>query len=260
MQEDDNSNAQKIKIPVVVNVLYETPAGNISEEQIRSQIAVLNEDFNAKNSDFNSVPAVFAGVKADVGIEFVLTAIHRAKMDMSKWDNSDAGGGMKETAKGGLDSTDPSSKLNIHVVEKLKNDSITIGFADDPNGDIKINGVVVLSKAFGRIGTVVAPTNKGRVAVHEIGHWLGLTHLFNGDKDGDCVDDGVEDTPIHSSDVQGNPSFPRHGTCPNSPIEMTMNYMCITDDVAKYMFTNGQKKLMLSKFTVGSPWYNFRMK
>jgi tRNA1(Val) A37 N6-methylase TrmN6 len=44
----------RVEIPVVVNVLYNTAAENISLTQIQSQIDVLNADFNATNSDFNS--------------------------------------------------------------------------------------------------------------------------------------------------------------------------------------------------------------
>jgi tRNA1(Val) A37 N6-methylase TrmN6 len=62
----------KIEIPVIVNVLYRTAAENISDAQIQSQIDVLNDDFNATNSDFNSVPALFSGVATNVGISFVL--------------------------------------------------------------------------------------------------------------------------------------------------------------------------------------------
>jgi hypothetical protein len=67
----------KVQIPVVVNVLYRTTAENISLAQIQSQIDVLNKDFNAANSDFNSVPALFSGVKANVGISFVLDQVIR---------------------------------------------------------------------------------------------------------------------------------------------------------------------------------------
>jgi tRNA1(Val) A37 N6-methylase TrmN6 len=46
--------------------LYRTAAENISDAQIQSQIDVLNDDFNATNSDFNS--ALFSGVATNVGI------------------------------------------------------------------------------------------------------------------------------------------------------------------------------------------------
>ncbi|MFM7193351.1 MAG: zinc metalloprotease, partial [Bacteroidota bacterium] len=61
-----------IEIPVWVNVIYNKAAENISVLQIQSQIDVLNEDFNATNSDYNQVPTLFSGVKANVGIRFVL--------------------------------------------------------------------------------------------------------------------------------------------------------------------------------------------
>src|SRR5215203_6079927 len=50
-----------IIIPVVVHVLYNTPEENISDAQISSQIDVLNEDFNLRNSDRTQIPALFSG-------------------------------------------------------------------------------------------------------------------------------------------------------------------------------------------------------
>ena len=75
----------RIEIPVVVNVLYRTTAENISLTQIQSQIDVLNKDFNALNSDFNQVPTVFSGVKANVGITFVLDAVYRKSTKKTSW-------------------------------------------------------------------------------------------------------------------------------------------------------------------------------
>ena len=67
----------KVEIPVIVNVLYKTAAENISDTQIQTQINVLNQDFNATNPDFSSVPALFSGVAANIGITFVLEKINR---------------------------------------------------------------------------------------------------------------------------------------------------------------------------------------
>ena len=80
----------KIEIPVVVNVLYRTTAENISLTQIQSQIDVLNKDFNALNSDYNSVPPLFSGVKANVGISFVLDQVIRKLTTKTSWGTRDA--------------------------------------------------------------------------------------------------------------------------------------------------------------------------
>jgi len=261
---ESNNSEKKIRIPVVVNVVYHTPEENISLQQIQSQIDVLNECFNAKNADFSSVPEMFKNLKADVGIEFVLDAVYRRHTDVVEWDydDNDLDKKIRQTALGGLDSTDPDKKLNIHVVGKMKTEYSPYGegFAlDAPPGtdvDIKFSGAVISHYCFGRVGTAKAPFNQGKIAVHEIGHWLGLHHLY----DDDCVDDGIADTPINSTRNLGNPSFPLAGTCPNSPVQMTMNYMESTDDVARYMFTNGQKEKMRSNFIPGKLLYNYMLK
>ena len=80
----------KVEIPVVVNVLYKTASENISTAQIQSQIDVLNRDFNAANSDFTKVPSLFSGVKANVGIKFVLQNIVRRSTTIASWSTNDA--------------------------------------------------------------------------------------------------------------------------------------------------------------------------
>jgi hypothetical protein len=99
----------KVEIPVVVNVLYRTAAENISLAQIQSQIDVLNKDFNALNSDYSSVPTLFSGVKANVGITFVLQNVVRRSTTTSSWTTSDA---MKKSAKG-IAPTTPTTVLNM---------------------------------------------------------------------------------------------------------------------------------------------------
>jgi hypothetical protein len=67
-----------VTIPVVVNVLYNTSAQNISQAQIQSQIDVLNSDYSGTNSDISKIPSVFSGVKAgDTHIRFVLSQVVR---------------------------------------------------------------------------------------------------------------------------------------------------------------------------------------
>ena len=237
-----------IEIPVVVNVLYRTTAENISQAQIQSQIDVLNEDFNATNADFSKVPTTFSGVKANVGIRFVLDQVIRKSTTKTAWSTNDY---MKKSTKGGINPTSPTTKLNLWVC-KLSNG--VLGYAQFPGGSSATDGVVILNTAFGRTGTAAAPFNKGRTATHEVGHWLNLRHIWG---DATCGNDQVSDTPLHNTANYGCPASGHKSTCSGTPIEMTMNYMDYTDDACMYMFSNGQKSRILATFAAGGPRNSF---
>ena len=238
----------KIQIPVVVNVLYRTAAENISLTQIQSQIDVLNKDFNALNSDFNQVPTTFSGVKANVGISFVLDAVYRKSTTKTSWGTRDA---MKKSTQGGINPTSPTTKLNLWVCTIGGG---ILGYAQFPGGSSATDGVVIDSKYLGTTGTATAPFNKGRTATHEVGHWMNLRHIWG---DTTCGSDLVSDTPTHNTANYGLPAFPHYSTCTGTPIEMTMNYMDYTDDAGMYMFSNGQKSRMLAIFASGGSRFSF---
>ncbi|QSW88219.1 MULTISPECIES: zinc metalloprotease [Flavobacterium] len=238
----------KIEIPVVVNVLYRTTAENISNTQIQSQIDVLNKDFNALNSDYNNVPALFAGVKANIGISFVLDQVIRKSTTKTSWGTNDA---MKKTAQGGIAPTSPTTKLNMW--------SCTIGggilgYAQFPGGASSTDGVVIDPKYFGLSGSANAPFNLGRTATHEVGHWMNLRHIWG---DATCGSDLVSDTPTHNTANYGVPAYPHYSTCSGTPVEMTMNYMDYVDDAAMYMFSTGQKNRIAAIFTSGGARASF---
>ena len=239
----------KIEIPVVVNVLYRTAAENISLAQIQSQIDVLNKDFNALNSDYNSVPALFSGVKANVGISFVLDQVIRKSTNKSSWGTRDD---MKKTNRGGLAPISPTTKLNLWVCTIGGG---ILGYAQFPGGSSATDGVVIDSKYLGTTGTAVAPFNKGRTGTHEVGHWMNLRHIWG---DATCGSDLVADTPTHNTANYGIPAYPHYSTCTGTPVEMTMNYMDYTDDAGMYMFSLGQKARMDAVFAVGGVRASFR--
>ena len=238
----------KIVIPVVVNVLYRTAAENISQTQIQSQIDILNEDFNATNSDFNQVPAAFSGVKANVGISFELSQVIRKSTTKSSWGTRDA---MKNAKKGGIDATTPSTHLNLWVCTIGGG---ILGYAQFPGGPASTDGVVCDSRYFGDTGTATYPFNLGRTATHEVGHWMNLRHIWG---DATCGNDQVADTPLHNTANYGAPTYPHYSTCSGTPIEMTMNYMDYTDDRVMYMFSEGQKSRMMAVFAAGGPRNSF---
>ncbi|MFK7001273.1 zinc metalloprotease [Flavobacterium oreochromis] len=232
----------KIEIPVVVNVLYSKASENISLTQIQSQIDVLNKDFQALNADYNNVPAVFSGVKANVGISFVLDQVIRKSTTKTSWGTRDT---CKKSKQGGIDPTSPTTKLNLWCATIGGG---ILGYAQFPGGSSTTDGVVIDSKYFGLSGSTNAPYNLGRTATHEVGHWMNLRHIWG---DATCGSDQVADTPTHDSANYGKPAFPHYSTCTGTPVEMTMNYMDYTDDDSMNMFTLGQKARIDAIFVSG---------
>jgi hypothetical protein len=104
--------------------------------------------------------------------------------------------------------------------------------------------VVINYTTFGTIN-VNAPYNLGRTATHEVGHWLGLRHIWG---ESYCGDDFVDDTPKQGNFTAGCPNTFR-SSCSNGEMgDMYMNYMDFTNDACMNLFTNGQKQRMLSFF------------
>lgn len=244
-----------IVIPVVVHVLYHTSAQNISDVQIKSQIEALNRDYRRKNADAVNTPQAFRSVAADTRIVFSL-----AKVDPQGYKTTGiirkhtkeplflADDQMKFSSKGGDDAWDADKYLNIWVCDLFGR---MLGYSVLPGSPPDRDGVVIKYTAFGTTGTVSAPYNKGRTATHEIGHWLGLRHLWG---DQDCGDDGIADTPPQKGGNSGCPIFPKLSSCsPNGLGDMFMNFMDFTDDACMNMFTLGQKAEMRSLFAKGNP-------
>ncbi|MCX6243648.1 MAG: zinc metalloprotease [Bacteroidetes bacterium] len=230
-------------IPVVVHVVYKKPAENISDDQIKSQITVLNKDYQAKNTDKTKVPACWKGLVASIGIKFALatkdpqgnptTGITRTKTTRTSFGTGDT---VKSQATGGHNPWPSDKYLNIWVCTLGGG---LLGYAQFPGGPPATDGVVILNTAFGTKGTAAAPFNKGRTATHEIGHWLNLRHIW-GDTEDCSGGDLVDDTPNAEGPNYGKPTFP-HITCKNGPNgDMFMDYMDYVDDAAMYLFTKGQ--------------------
>ena len=122
----------------------------------------------------------------------------------------------------------------------------TLGYSSVPGGQAKVDGVVIAFDVFGTEGNVRSPFNKGRTATHEVGHWLGLKHIWG---DAICGTDEVDDTPTQQYYNYGCPSFPHITNCsPDSSGDMFMNFMDFANDACMTMFTNGQKLKMRALF------------
>jgi hypothetical protein len=224
-------------IQVVVNVVYNTNDQNISDAQINSQIKALNRDYRAANADKADVPAVWGGLVADCNIEFELADVTRTHTQQMSFGTDD---GVKSNQTGGIDPREPDKYLNIWV-RSLGGG--LLGYAQFPGGAPATDGVVILNTAFGTTGTAAAPFNLGRTAVHEVGHYLNLFHIW-GDTNDCSGTDYVADTPNAQLPNYGKPTFP-HVSCNNGPNgDMFVNYMDYVDDDTMVMFTNGQAARM----------------
>jgi hypothetical protein len=239
-----------IKIPVVIHVIYHLPVENISLEAIHNQMEALNRDYRRTNADSINTPVYFKELAADSKIEFELakvdpegkatSGIERVYSPVAKWFSDDK---MKYTSGFGANGWDAESYLNIWVCNMYD----LLGYSSIMGDAKEKDGVVINYFVFNNLDDG-GDYNSGRSAVHEIGHWLSLKHLWG---DADCGDDGVDDTPQQSTYTAGCPGGIRT-SCGNSPNgDMYMNFMDYTNDPCMNLFTNGQKDRMRALFNEG---------
>lgn len=250
LREFGEGNVPVIRIPVVVHILYKESSQNISDAQVMSQIRVLNEDFGRRNADTLQTPERFRSFAGALPVEFVLATVDPAgrattgivrKPTANNFFYSDDK--IKYSSQGGSDAWDSRYYLNIWV----GNMRGVLGYASVPGCATDNDGVVIAASAFGTINTA-APYHLGRTAVHEVGHWLGLKHIWG---DTYCGDDGVDDTPRQGNFTGGCP-YGIRSSCNNGPAgDMYMNFMDLTNDACMNLFTLGQRDRILSQFANG---------
>ena len=255
-----------ITIPVVVHVVHSGQAigtaPNTTDAQIQSQITVLNQDFRKLlgTPGYNTNP-----VGADVEIEFVLAkqdpngnptnGIDRVNFTQPSWSEYEI-----ETILKPNTIWDPASYLNMWSLKFT--DNTLLGYAQFPDGSslgglsasggpANTDGVVSSydvfgSSDFGGSFLLAPPYNKGRTMTHEVGHWLGLLHIWGdgGSRDSNTKDcnasDFCDDTPI--SGWENYDCLTTYDSCPTDPgSDMTENYMDYTNDECMNIFTQNQK-------------------
>lgn len=260
LQQVSSQSGGIIYIPVVVHVIHNGDAygtnENITDEQVQSQITVMTQDFRrmAGTPGFNTNP-----VGADVQIEFVLAkvdpngnptnGINRVNLCQASWSTSAINSTVKPQTI-----WDPTLYMNMWSVNFT--DGSLLGYAQFPDGSglagldpiggpANRDGVVAGYRYFGSSslapGNYSAPFDKGRTMTHEVGHFLGLRHIWG---DGNCsADDFCADTPNTAAPNGGCPTI---DSCPGGGNDMVQNYMDYTNDSCMNIFTQDQKTRMIT--------------
>lgn len=245
-------------IPVVVHVVWNTNAENISDAQIYSQIQVLNDDFGRQNADSVNTPAVWRPIAGALPYYFVLarqdangaptTGIVRRQTTTTSFSTNN---NVKNFATGGSNAWNTNLYLNIWVCDL---GSFLLGYGEFPTGTPSNTfGFVCNYTAFGTIGTAQAPFDLGRTTTHELGHCFNLNHIWGDDGTACTGTDNVADTPNQADENYGCPSFPTI-SCSNGPNgDMFMNYMDYSDDACMNLFTQGQAARMTTALNAFYP-------
>lgn len=245
----------EVVVPIVVHVLYKNSTQNISDEQIESQLEVLNQDFRKLNSDFSTVvPLAYQTYGSDMEVTFCLatktpqgavtTGIIRKQVP------SNFSFGDDYYTSSGDPAWNPDKYLNIWIgiMDGEYNGILGWAYLPDSAG-LPFDGLAIDYRYFGTIGTATNPYDKGRTATHEIGHYFGLLHPW-GDDGSSCGSaansDGVADTPATNNPYYDCPVFPdySHACSLTGNAPMFMNYMDYVDDACMAFFTNDQKTIL----------------
>ena len=274
-----------LTIRVVVHVVWKNPEENLADSIIHDQIAVLNEDYNRENADTANLRSIFQPAAGNPQIRFELAEIVRVQTSATFQLNLLGGelmANLKNSSQGGSDAWDPTTYLNLWVckIQPLSFGGVTIGqilgFAFPPNNlnhwpansgapSPGQDGVALDFRVIGRNNpnTVEIPggtgnlTVRGRTATHEVGHYLGLRHIWG---DGgilglpnDCnQSDGIEDTPFANAQSQFDCDKDRNTCNKQEPFygmdmpDLVENYMDYSREDCMNMFTRGQAGLMLN--------------
>lgn len=219
-------------IPVWVHVLRESTVpllgGDVADAQIAAQIAVINDAFDGGQPGGEPTPFRFelAGVTRTTNVA---------------WFGMETASAEEAEAKTALHTGDAKT-LNVYTA----NPTQAGGWARFPwsyKHAPELDGIVISYRSLP--GGVFLDRAEGDLAVHEVGHWLGLYHTFQGgcSRWGDYVDDTpAEETPATQCD-------PSRDTCPAPGTDPVHNYMDYTPDSCTSEFTDGQSLRMQDQWT-----------
>ncbi len=227
-------------VPVVFHIIHNYGGENISDDQVRDQVRILNDDFRKRSYDTSAIVQAFKSIASDCEIEFRLA---------TKDPDGNCTNGIEHIPSMLTYNADDDSKLNPWPSDQYLNvwTVSTLAWAGaaayayypgtaPPGAD----GVITLSQYVGSTGT--GALYRSRVLTHEIGHYLNLAHVWGSNNNAGvaCGDDNVSDTP----ETEGWLNCNLFGASCGNVIDNVQNYMEYS--YCCKMFTEGQGARMRS--------------
>lgn len=285
-----NSVAKKttttsITVPVVFHViLTQDEINSIGGTQgiydrVAAQIGVLNDDYNARNSDSSQIPSAFKNLYGNARISFGVAhrksdgagttgvEIKVAPSGFTGYIPQDEH--LKETSNGGLDAWDKNTYINVWVVNIQGGSVLGYSYSNDfaaalnsPN----LAGIVLHYQTLGRENSSnitqnwISNYNKGRTLTHEMGHYFDLWHIWGKTGDAstsDCSDsDYIDDTPNQSNATEVCETYPLYDQCTTTGKGVLFcDFMDYVPDACMHLFTTDQALHMYAQLAPGGMAY-----
>jgi hypothetical protein len=228
------------EIPVHVHVINKGTGlanGDITDKMIEDQIAVLNNAYAGKDGQGGR----------DTAFRFKLASVDRTTEP--RWYTMGHNTSAEREAKTAL-RKGGAGELNMYFASPGGGLLGWATFPSDIAQNRKLDGVVILNTSVP--GGSAEPYHLGDTATHEVGHWLGLYHTFQGG----CVPpgDSITDTPRVATPNFGNPARGTIDSCPTPAneggpdvkrLDLVQNFMDYTDDLCMDSFTKDQDSRMV---------------
>lgn len=205
-------------IDVYAHVIHSGANGDLTQQQVDDQIAVLNTAYAGTGWSFSLVSTDWT--------------------NDNQWFTMTPGSTKEADAKAAL-RQGTAEDLNLYFANPNFG---YLGWATFPwhyTADPLMDGVVVLYETLP--GGAAAPYDEGDTAVHEVGHWMGLLHTFERGCRGSG--DQISDTPYERSAAYGCP-VGRDTCSAKAGDDPITNFMDYTDDACMFEFSLGQDARM----------------
>ena len=242
-----SSSRSSFRMHVVFHVFTFENQNPLAKSQIFDQLDILNNDYQGHSVGIEAIPSEIRQFVGSPSISFCLASndpdgrqtdgiIYYVTSDSDLADINQSGmlRPIKHKSLGGANAWDTERYLNIWI--SSRNDGILADSSNPDDSGTSDDGIVIETDVVGSYNGTNENFDRGKTLTHEVGHFLGLNHLWLDDSNCD-TDDQIADTPSQEGPYFGCPAHPQQ-SC--GSMDFIYNFMDFSDDICLRYFTNGQ--------------------